>query len=78
MEKGCIHLRYQGIGTRQLDRHPGRQRTASLALGVATFQGTGIITVMLIFVDNKGLLILGDMVMLHQIITEYKTKCYVS
>jgi hypothetical protein len=39
MEEECIHLRYLGGGTRQLDGHADPQSTASVALGVVAFQG---------------------------------------
>jgi hypothetical protein len=42
MEEECIHLRYRGSGTRQLDGHAEPQRTAALGLGVFAFRGSNV------------------------------------
>lgn len=78
MEEGCVHLKYRGIGARQLGRHLEPRWMASLALGVGFRTSWVCVTVMLLFVDNNGVLVLADVVMLHQIIREYKTKCKAS
>lgn len=78
MEEGCMHLKYRAIGARQLGRHSEPQWTASLALDIGFRTSWVCVPVMLLYVDNNGVAVLADVVMLHQIIREYKTKCKAS